>query len=438
MNRIKEFITKDIWTIRAKSLSGVQLFCVKMLRIILLSLRGFKEDKCQLRASALTFFSLLSVVPVVAMAFGIAKGFGFENMLEDLLTDKLQGQEEVVAKIIAFAQTFLDNTKGGLIAGIGILILVWTVIKVLGNIEHSFNDIWGIKQPRPMSRKFSDYLAIMFICPVLLILSSSMTVFITTEITLITEKISLLGVISPLIFFFLRLLPYTVLWLLFSFIYIVMPNTRVNISSGIVGGVIAGTVYQLVQWVYVAFQIGASKYGAIYGSFAALPLFLIWLQLSWLIVLFGAESAFAHQNVDTYEFEPQSLKASRAFRRLVALRVVALLAKTFAHAEKPLTVLDIIKQLDVPVRLLRDILFELTEAGIVTITKDEKAHMHAYQPGCDVNLLSVHYVLNALDTHGATGLPLHDSPELETLKSSLQSFDGMIKSSNANVLLKDI
>jgi len=306
------FFKTDIWRIRLRDLPRRKAFAIKQLRILFLTLHGFSYDKCPLRASALTFYSLLSIVPVAALAFGIAKGFGFAKRLETLLYEKLPGQEDVLTQVIAFANSLLENTKGGVIAGIGIAVLFWSLIKVLSHIESSFNAIWEIKKHRSIGRKISDYLSIALICPILVIMSSSVTVFITTQIKHITEKVALLGMFSPIIFFFLKLLPYGLIWILFTTIYIFMPNTRVNFSSGIIAGVFAGTLYQIVQWAYINFQVLVAKYNAIYGSFAALPLFLIWLQISWLIVLFGAEISFSYQNVHTHEFDPMARKITPA------------------------------------------------------------------------------------------------------------------------------
>jgi len=235
--KVFNFLRLDVWRIRIRELPLGKYLLLRPLRIFILAFRGFAEDKCQLRASALTFYSLLAVVPVMAMAFGIAKGFGFEKNLETLLTNKIQGQEEVIQWIIKFANELLANTRGGVIAGVGVLILFWAVIKLLGNIENAFNDIWGMKKGRSFARKLSDYLSIMLICPILLIMSSSLTVFITSQMMLVTEKIALLGKISPFVFFFLNLLPYCVLWILFIFIYIFMPNTKVSFKGGLLAGV---------------------------------------------------------------------------------------------------------------------------------------------------------------------------------------------------------
>ena len=213
-------------------------------------------------------------------------------------------------KVIEFAQSLLQTTKGGLIAGIGLVILFWSVIKVLSHIEASLNEIWEVKQHRSWSRKFSDYTAVMLISPLLILLSSSATVFITSYVHDISSHVALFGLISPLILSFLKLVPYILIWILFTVIYVFMPNTKVNLKSGVIASLVACVIYQIAQIVYISFQIGASKYNAIYGSFAALPLFLMWVQISWWIVLFGAELSFASQNAHIYQYEPDFLKIS--------------------------------------------------------------------------------------------------------------------------------
>jgi len=241
-SKIIEFFKTGVWRIRLKDLPRKKAFAIKQLRIVLLTIRGFSDDKCPLRASALTFYSLLSVVPVAAMAFGIAKGFGFAKRLEKQLYENFSAQEEVLTQVITFANSLLENTKGGVIAGIGIAVLFWSVMKVLGHIETSFNAIWEIEESRSVGRKVADYLSIMLICPILVIMSSSVTVFITTQITHITEKVALLGMFSPIIFFMLKMLPYGLIWIFFITLYIFMPNTRVDFSAGIIAGVIANTL----------------------------------------------------------------------------------------------------------------------------------------------------------------------------------------------------
>lgn len=433
-----QFLKTDIWRIRSSKLTGQKSFWIRQLRIILLAIRGFGEDKCQLRASALTYYSLMSIVPVAAMAFGIAKGFGFEKLLEEKILGGLPGQEEVAQQIIGFARSFLENSRGGLIAGIGIVALFWTVIKVLGNIESSFNDIWGIRAARTAGRKFGDYLSIMLICPILIIMSSSVTVLVTSQITLIVEKLAFLGPVGDAVLFSLRVLPYAVIWIVFTFIYKFLPNTRVQLKSALIAGIIAGTSFQVVQLIYIYFQVGVAKYGAIYGSFAALPLFLIWLQLSWLIVLFGAEVSFAEQNVETYEFEADCLKVSHSFRELLSLNIAHLCVKKFRQAEKALSADEVSHELEIPVRLVRQILFELVEARVLSEVKLDDRETMAYQPARDIEDLTITNVLNQLNRRGVNWIPLDNTGDLEKLKGRLMQFQEGIEKSPANVPLKDI
>ncbi len=439
VKKVINFVKNDIWRIRLKSLPRRKSFLIKNMRVILVALRGFDEDKCQLRASALTFYSLLSIVPVVAMAFGVAKGFGFDKILEQQLLNRAPGQEEVIKQVISFSNALLANTKGGLVAGIGVAVLFWTVIKVLGNIEKSFNDIWGIKEQIGLARKFSDYLSIMLICPFLVVISSSATVFIAAQITNIIHKFSFLGVFSGLVFFALKLLPYAVLWLLFTFIYMFMPNTKVNFKSAVLAGIAAGTLYQVLQWAYVNFQIGVARYNAVYGSFAALPLFLVWLQLSWLVVLFGAEVSFAHQNVDTYEFEPDCLRISYSFKRLLALSIAHFIIKSFSSEDDaPPTGEAISHALDIPIRLVRQILYELVEAGIIYEIKTKEYKNVAYQPAKDINIFTIKYVMDALDRRGIENIPVTETNTLRALSDSLNNLSNILDKSPANKRLKDL
>ena len=445
MDKIREwvpkgisFIRRDVWRIRRTNLPPGKSFFLTLIRVVILSIRGFNEDKCQLRASALTFFSLISIVPVAAMAFGIAKGFGFEKMLEAQLRVKLAGQEEVLDNVIQFSHSLLESAKGGVLAGVGLIVLFWAVIKVLGQIEDSLNDIWGIKERRSLGRKFSDYLSLMLVCPVLVILSSSVTVFVTTQVTLILDKIAILGAFSSIVFFLLKLLPYCLLWGLFTFLFIFMPNTKVRFTSGLLAGIITGTIFQIVQWGYITFQIGAAKYNAIYGSFAAIPLFLAWMQLSWLIVLYGAELSFAHQNVDTYEFEPDALQASRRLKKLLSLQIAQHVIKNFARGGAPLTAQRISHELEIPIRLVNEILFELVQGGLFTTSVAEGDGERGYQPACDIHLLTIQYVIETLELRGLNTIPFASSPEFSVLSEAMDAFGKAIESLPENRLLKDV
>ena len=436
--KIIKFLTTDIWRLRLKNYPPSKSFVIRQLRVIVLSIRGYAEDKCKFRASALTFFTLLSIVPVIAMMFGIAKGFGLQEKVKAQILDKMQGHEEIAQRLIEFSNSLLENAKGGFIAGIGVAFLLWAVIKLLSNIENSFNDIWGIKKGRSIGRKFSDYLSLMLICPILLVMSGSATVIVSTQISQLIVKLPLHPSISASILTVLKLLPYCTIWVIFSFVFIFMPNTKVNWTSGILAGIVAGSMFQLIQSIYINFQVGLTKYNAVYGSFAALPFFLLWLQISWLVVLFGAELSFAHQNVDTYEFEPDCLNVSQKYKRKLSLLVTHLLVKNFCSCSRPLQADEISQQLEIPVRLVRQILFELVGCGVLSEVKKEQDRQVAYQPGCDVDVITVKHVIDSLEARGNAGIPVLDSDEFSKLSECLDIFSNTLNESPANVALKDI
>jgi len=439
VSKVIHFVTIDIWRIQQRDFSRVRWFLIRQLRILIVAVRGLAEDKIQLRASALTFNTLLSIVPLAAVIFGVAKGFGFEKTLEGYLIARLPMHEAVITRVIEFARQLLETARGGVIAGIGVTVLFWTVIRVLANIERSFNDIWGVQKSRNLLRKISDYLSLMLIGPFLVVLSSTMTIFISSQVRLILSKVALLDILSPAIALGLKIVPLVMMWVLFTFIYVFMPNTRVKVWYGAVAGLIAAVLFQVFQLAYINAQIVITKYNAIYGSFAALPLFLIWLQISWLIVLLGAELSFAGQNVETYEFEQTYQKVSHSFRRLLSLRIVHLMVQTFSRADGgPSDETQITHALGIPIRLARDCLHELRAAGVISQVTFDDERVVAYQPARDPEAITVQYVIDALEQQGNDDIPVARSKELKRIAACLKDFHGLVARSPANMRLQDI
>jgi membrane protein len=236
VSRILTFFRTGIWEMRLKDRSSIEAFFIRTLRVILLAWRGFVRDNCQKTASVLTYYSLLNVVPVVAVAFAMAKGFGLEKLIEKQIlemAEKANWQADITTQVISFSHNLLNQAKGGLIAGVGIVLLFWTVISIMGKIEESLNEIWEIKKSRTLIRKFSDYLAMMVLGPVLLIISSSATILVASQVKVIINKIAVLGVFSKVIFLLLNLLPYASIWVLFTMLYLIMPNSKIPIRSAI-------------------------------------------------------------------------------------------------------------------------------------------------------------------------------------------------------------
>jgi membrane protein len=403
-----------------------------------LAARGFIDDNVQLRASALTFYSVLSVVPLAAIAFAIAKGFGLDQELQHQLTKNYQSQQEVLNWLLVNARNALNATNGSYIAGIGVIVLIWSVMSLLNHIESSFNHIWEIRNPRPWYRKFTDYLTIMLIAPVLVILSGSLTFFIKTKLEDYISASSILDSFKWIIGFLVRITPYFLSWLSLTLLFIIMPNTKVKFRSALVAGIVAGTFIQLLQWFYVDLQFEISKLSTIYGSFAAIPLFIVWLQGSWIIVLIGAEISFANQNVSRYEYESEALHISNYEKRALTIMIMHLIIKDFADGLAPHGAEDISVKLKIPVRIVRDIVQDLNAVGLVSMIHQDNIKERLYQPAMDISSLTISFVLTRLDKKGVEQTTLLKNKEFERIMLLLAKFDKLMKQSDSNILIKDI
>jgi membrane protein len=437
LNQIKR-LNEIIWNTPLSEISKGKTFLVKQMRIIVLAARGFSNDKVQLRASALTFYSMLSIIPIAAIAFAIAKGFGLDQNLSLLITDKFQTNQALMKEILKIAQNALEETKGGYIAGVGVIILFWSVMSLLEHIESSFNHIWQIRSSRPWYRKFTDYLTMMLIAPVFIILSSSITVFVSTELADYMTRAPILDFFKPLISFLVKFAPYFLSWITLTVLFIIMPNAKVKFVPALISGIIAGTIMQGAFWLYIDLQFGISKLSAIYGSFAAVPLFIIFLQTTWIIVLLGAELSFANQNVSRYEFESEALNISNYQKRALVLMIMNMIIRNFSVGEKPVSAEHIAVTLKIPVRLARDILQDLSSANLVSIIHENEQKERLYQPAMDINRLSVSFVLSRLDKEGVEQTMVIKNKDYEKVISMLEKFDRLIAKSDSNILIKDL
>ena len=433
---IINFIKEDIWLLHEQKLPLFKAAIIKSLKIVILSVQGFSRDLCPLRASALTLYSILSIVPVIAMLFGIAKGFGFETMLEQRLLEQAPDQDTMVLQLISFAQNLLESTKGGVVAGIGIIVLFWTIINVIGNIEESFNYIWKIGKGRSISRKFSDYLSLMLLAPILLIASGSITVFLDTKIAWLIRVIELPEFGIWLVVNALSLSPLALMIALFTFTFIFMPNHKINYKAGIIAGIVTGIMYYLLQGAYLSLQIGVSKYNAIYGSFAALPLFVVWLQMGWMIVLFGCEMAFFLQNYETYRNDNRYSDISFSLKKVIALQIAHLIIKNFIQLNNPLTAAEIAEKLIIPIAIIQPVLSALMASHVIVEFKDQDEEDEVYQPAVDINILTIAYIINALEKCGQHHLA--DINQERLFMNAVNNFRELMETSEQNRLLKDI
>ena len=312
----------------------------------------------------------------------------------------------------------------------------WSIYS--GRVEDSFNHIWEVKKPRSLVRKFTDYIAIVVLAPILLIISSSAAVVVSSKIEVIVRSIELLGVVGPLIFFVLRLLPYVSIWVLLMLNYIIMPNTRVPVKSAVLAGIITGTIFQAVQFIYIKFQIGVAHYGAIYGSFAVLPLFVAWVQISWMIVLVGAEIAVAYENQETFGFRRDFTGLSIASKKLLVLRIFHLMVKRFAVGDPAMSATQIARTLEIPVRLVRQILDNLAVADLVVETTKTVNHEATYQPARAIEDITIQTVLKTYEQSGTLQVKAVSGEENDKITQYVNEISMAISELPANVRLKDI
>ncbi|MBR4265335.1 MAG: YihY/virulence factor BrkB family protein [Bacteroidales bacterium] len=395
LTKWQKFLLKDIWKMETNDFSKSKRHTYSILKIIIIAVKGFIENGCSVRASALTYFSLLSVVPILALAFAIAKGFGLEQLVERFIMNTFATSPDTANYLISFSSSMLEDTKGGVIAGVGIVMLMYSVFKLLSSIEEAFNYMWNIKKNRPLLRKVTDYITIMIFAPIMLIVASSATFFLRSQLH---DTFS--GYLSPVSEIIMKLLPWILMTIVFTLIYLIMPNTKVQIKSAIISGVVTGLAFQIWQWIFVTFQIGASNYGAIYGSFAALPLFLMWLQTSWIIVLIGCELTYSVQNVNLYTTERSTANISPRLQKRVALLIMTNIIKDFEKGEKPKDAATWSEELKISQKLFLYIAQKLQEVKLLAEIKEDKFESQIFIPAMDINKISISTICEKLEALG--------------------------------------
>lgn len=435
IKRLWTFVTYDIWRITENEVSKSRSSLYFILKTVILSVRRFTQDRIMNKASALTYSTLLSIVPILAIVFAIARGFGFSNLMENQFRVGLEGQTVAVEALLNMVDSYLSHTKSGIFIGIGLIMLLWTVINLVSNIEITFNRIWEVKKGRSLYRKITDYFSMFLLLPILIVISAGLSIFMSTMIKNMADFVLL----APIMKFLVRLIPYVLTWLMFTGLYVFMPNTKVKIKHALMSGIIAGTAYQAFQFLYIGSQIWVSKYNAIYGSFAAIPLFLLWLQISWTIILFGAELTYAGQNIRNFSFEKDTKNISRRYRDFLCILITSLICKRFEYNNKPYTAEQISLEHKIPIRLVHQILYQLQEIGLIhEVVTDAKSDTVVYLPSIDINQLNVALLLDRLDTYGSEAFKVDKDKEFQEQWSALQTAREEYYKSSSKILLKDL
>lgn len=417
-----------------KKLDKASMKELKHFNIIKFAFFNFRNNQCYFHASALTYYTIFSIVPILALLFGVSKGFGLEKTFQFELYKKFPEQKIVIDKLIYWANVYLlEETKSTLITGIGVVVLFYIVIKSLANIEKILNNIWHVRKSRTIVRKFTDYLSILLICPVLLVLAESLTVFIAAEASLFINIPTTLHILISVI------IPYVIIWLLFSLLYYFLPNTKVKIKPAIIAGIIAGTIFIFEQWLYINCQFAFTKYNAVYGSFAALPLFLIEVQLGWMIVLGGAELSYSIQNISNFDYDGLCSKINRRQKNILMIAITEIIAKSF-YFEKPApSLLEISRHLNIPMRLTKILIHELLTANIITETKPKgNLKGERLQPAHSSDKLSVNFILDNLESVPEYQVLTKTFENIKNIDHILHHFSIHLENNEKNKLLIDL
>lgn len=397
-----QFVSEDVWKCKD---NNVFIHIIKTLN---LSVRCFLNEQIQQRASALTYHSLLSIVPALVVLIAISKGFGFYTAVENLLYDSIPAQRDALQYAFTFVDAYMEQMHNGIFVGIGLIVLLWTLINLLSNIENTFNDLWNVPN-RKLTRRITDYMAVFIILPILLVASSGMSLFVNT----LLDK---LPYFSSLGQYVMQFSSYVLSWLLFAAAYIFLPNTKVKFKHAFVSGIICGTAFNLFQWLYLSGQIWVSKYNAVYGSFAFLPLLMLWMQLSWLICLVGVVLSYSSQNVFNFEFEKDIKHISRSYYEQVLAIIMAIIMKRRRDEKEPLSCYEISQLYQLPMPLVTRAVNDL--AAVELLAPTPIGDDFAYIATTDSNMLTIGYMMRKVNEYGHKDF-VYSLNEIEVCNSML-------------------
>lgn len=396
IDSFKQFLKKDIWSFDMNHPGPIRRAIGNTVKVMVIAIRTFLDDKVMTRAAALTYSTLFAIVPILALIFAVARGFGFEKIVTNLLENGIMKQNDSVDTVMKFIDGYLQYASSGAFIGIGLLFLLFSVYSLADGIETNLNSIWHVKQARGMGRKITDYFSLLLLIPIGIICLSGLSV-LTSSILTRMSGFQLLGWFSQ---FLIHALPYLVTGFILTGFYIFMPNTKVKFKYAIIPGFIAGCLFQLLQNLYFHGQLTLSSYNAIYGGFAALPLFLFWCNISWAIILFGCELAYVSQNNDNFNYFKEPDKISRKHQDYYCLMVMSCICKRFNRHEQALTRKEIAQELQVPLRYVISALDTLLESGLLETVVSGENMAPAYVPSTDTQSLTVIRVIAAINTSG--------------------------------------
>lgn len=387
-----EYVTVGVWRDTRRN------WKVDTVKTLALSAKSFFNADLQTQACAMTYRTLLAVVPALALLFAIGRGFGLQNVLQDELFRMFPAQHQAVGYAMNFVDSYLSSSSEGIFVGVGLIFLLWTLISLFGNIEDTFNLIWGVKQGRSLGRKITDYTAMLLILPVVMICASGLTILLSSTLQAFLHWTFM----SPVITWVLEGVSWVLTWLFFALLYLLMPNTKVKFVNAFIAGVFAGTGFLVLQWLFVTGQLYVSKYNAIYGSFSFLPLMLIWMQLTWVITFAGGVICYSSQNIFLYSFDDAIRSMSSGYYARLVIAIGAVVVQRFVDGDGATLTTDMVMAYNLPPRLVAMIIDKLVACGVLSVVDvDPKHEIKGYQPALDPSKITVAEVFRRLDAKGS-------------------------------------
>ncbi len=434
--RLYRFLVTDIFRVTENELTKSKRISVRILKKIVLSIRGCFEDDLLYRASVLTYYTLLAIVPIFALILAVGRGFGIQDNINDFITRIVGESRDILPFFMQFVNNYLEQAHGGLFVGIGVIILLWSVVSMFRQIENNFNRIWNVHKNRSIVRQFTTYLTILVVAPILMVVSASLSGAVDRYVEYVANS-SIGSFFIPIYQFFIRLTPYLAYWLLFTIVFLVIPNTKVRFRDALFSAIVTGTAFYLLQIIYVSGQVTLSRYNAVYGSFAAIPLLMFWLQISWLIVLYGAELCYVSQNLSSYNFESDTKNISRRYKDFTLVIVLKILIRRFEDGQ-PVSANTISTEYNIPIRLVQDHLELLVDTAIVSEIYVEQQGEKMYQPAMDINRITLGLLTDRIERFGSENFKISHAEEFENLWKNMAEIRQGSMERAARILIKDI
>jgi membrane protein len=429
LQHFKEFIQYDLWRQSHMNIhTPRKRLWYRILQTIILVARGFKDQVLVVRANSLSFALLFAFIPMMALIYAIARGFGFEEVLQETLSGSFLAEANIAPVLIEWIERYLETARGGFFLGMGLIVLVWAVYAFFNMLENSFNSIWNVKQSRSLGRRLTNYIMTLLLVPILVVVTSGISIFLNSAEVLS----SVLEAIEPVRKFMLRFIPFVATTAVFTWIFTAIPNTKVKFSSAFIPGIIMGLLYQVVQSLSMYLVVLFTRMSIVYGAFSIIPLVLIWLNITCWLLLIGAELAFAIQNNDLFAYENDLKKMSRRYKDYVMLYILATIIRRFEAGEAPQTAQEMATINQLPIRLVQQLLSRMEETNIIRRVYIEQEEDQAFVPALDTKTITVEMVIGRISAQGSEEFLQHTPAEMQAF---WQRYQQMIEANHSDDIL---